>query len=83
MVQFRDWREEDLTSIKAPSLLILADRDVMTPEHAVEIMHKIPDSKLMILPGSHGTYIGEGLPGKENSKIPALTVAVVEEFLDK
>src|SRR4030095_9544778 len=39
MLEFKDWRDEDLTSIKAPALLILADKDVVTSEHAVKMSH--------------------------------------------
>jgi pimeloyl-ACP methyl ester carboxylesterase len=83
MLQFKDWTDEDLSSIKAPSLIILGDKDVVTTIHAVEMSHKIPNNELLILPGNHGSYIGEGVSEKSNSKIPALAVAVIEEFLNK
>jgi pimeloyl-ACP methyl ester carboxylesterase len=83
MLQFKDWSDEDLSSIKAPSLIILGDKDVVTTTHAVEMTHKIPNNELLILPGNHGSYIGEGMSEKQNSKIPALTVVIIEEFLNK
>lgn len=39
MQNFKDWSDDDLRSIKAPALIIAADRDVMLPEHAVEMSH--------------------------------------------
>jgi len=83
MQQFVDWKDEDLAAIKSPSLIIIGDRDVVTREHAVEMSHIIKGSELMILPGDHGSFIGEGLSAKNKSKIPALTAAVIQEFLDK
>src|SRR5256714_6231107 len=82
MLQFKDWRDEDLSLVQAPSLIIIGDKDVVTPEHAVEMAHKIPNNELVIMPGNHGSFIGEGMSGKQNSKIPALTVAIIEEFLN-
>jgi len=78
MLQFKDWKDEVLSSIKSPCLIIIGDKDVVTPEHAVEMAHKIP-----ILPGTHGSYIGEAMTAKRDSKIPALTVNVIHEFLEE
>jgi pimeloyl-ACP methyl ester carboxylesterase len=81
MLNFKDWNDSDLTSIKAPSLIILGDRDVSTTQHAVEMSKKIPDCRLMILPGNHGSFMGEGESRKDDSRIPDFFVATVEEFL--
>jgi len=83
MLHFTDWSDEDLAMIKAPSLILIGDKDVVTPEHAVEMYHKIPGSRLMILPGSHGSFIGEGLKDMNVSKMPLYTVAMVREFLNQ
>ena len=83
MLQFKDWKDEDLTRINAPALIILGDKDVVTTEHALEMSRRIPNSELLILPGNHGSFIGEGLAAKDSSKIPELTVKVIEEFLEK
>lgn len=83
MVSFKGWSDDDLSSIKAPALIIAGDKDVVTPEHVVEIASKIEGSELLLLPGTHGSFIGEALTAEQGSKLPALTVAVIEEFLDK
>jgi len=83
MRNFVDWKDEDLATIKFPALIIIGDRDVVSPEHAVEMSHKIQGSELMILPGDHGSFIGEGLSAKNKSDIPALTASVILEFLNK
>src|SRR4029079_18449870 len=51
MINFKDWSDEELKTIKAPTLLIAGDHDVMTPEHVVKMSHVISNSELMILPG--------------------------------
>lgn len=83
MVAFKDWSEEEVASIKAPTLIIAGNEDVVTPEHAVEMKRKIPNSKLLLLPGNHGSFIGERMTMKENSKLPLLTVEVIGEFLSE
>ena len=59
MITFRDIPDEKVRSVKARTLFVCGDRDVNTPEHAVELQKLIPGSRLCILPGSHGTYLGE------------------------
>ncbi|MCW3090401.1 MAG: alpha/beta hydrolase [Ferruginibacter sp.] len=83
MLQFEDWNDGDLFSIKAPALLIAADKDVVTPQHTMEMAQKIPNASLMILPGIHGACIGEICTATPGSKMPELTVGIIEEFLAK
>ena len=59
MRTFTDWNDEELRSITAPTLLIAADKDVMLPEHTVAMHRLIPNSQLAIVPGGHGSYLGE------------------------
>ena len=83
MLGFNDWNDEQLHSIQAPTFLIIGEHDVVTPEHAVKMSKLIPNSQLMILPGTHGSFIGEVCAAEEGSKMPELTVAIIEEFLNK
>jgi pimeloyl-ACP methyl ester carboxylesterase len=83
MIEFKGWSDKELSSIKAPALIIAGDKDVMTSEHTVQMARVIPDSQLMILPGNHGSFIGEGESAKQESKIPELVVEVIREFLDR
>ena len=83
MLTFKDWKDEDLASIKNPSLIIAGDKDVVTPEHAVKMSHIIPNAQLIILPGTHGSFIGEVCAVEEGSKMPETTVTMIKEFLDK
>ena len=46
---------EELQSIEAPTLLVVGDRDIVTPEHAVEMFRTIPGAQLCIVPDAgHG-----------------------------
>lgn len=81
MLQFKDWSDETLQAIHAPTLLIMGDEDVATPEHAVKMWRLIPDAKLMSLPGTHGSFIGEICTAEEGSKMPEITAAIIDEFL--
>lgn len=83
MLEFKDWKAEDIQSIKAPALIILGDEDVVMPEHAVEMTRLLPHARLSILPGVHGAYIGEVTTRMERSKLPELTVTMIEEFLNE
>ncbi|MEO7458317.1 MAG: alpha/beta hydrolase [Gemmatimonadaceae bacterium] len=81
METFTGWSDDAIRSITAPSLVVAGDRDVLTPEHAVEMSHLLPHARLVILPSAHGTYLGEIATAVPGSKLPALFVDVVNEFL--
>jgi pimeloyl-ACP methyl ester carboxylesterase len=44
--------KEELSSIKAPVLVMSGDRDVIRLSHIIEIFRAIPKSQLAVLPGS-------------------------------
>lgn len=80
MQSFPDIPEQQMKSIKAPSFIIMGDRDVVKLEHAVEMHNLIPESRLAIIPGGHGDYIGE-LTAPQNSAVIAATVSMIDNFL--
>jgi len=82
MRNFRDVPDAEVAAIRAPTLVMLGDHDVVRPEHAFELTKLIPGSRLLILPGDHGDYIGEVDATPEGSPWPALTAGLVEAFLD-
>ena len=46
---------EELERMEAPTLLIIGDRDIVTPEHAVEMFRTIPGAQLCVVPNAgHG-----------------------------
>jgi len=81
MRTFKDWKEEDIRSIKAPALIVTGDQDLPRPEHAVEMCRLLPHARLAILPGTHGSYMGEAMAPDPNSKTPELFVTLLDEFL--
>lgn len=51
---------EELQSITAPTLLVFGDRDIVTPEHAVEMFRAIPGAQLCVVPNAgHGMMPAE------------------------
>jgi hypothetical protein len=61
--EFEDWPPEVIQAIKAPTLVVIGDSDIVRPEHAVELFRMLgggvsgdvaglPPSQLAILPGT-------------------------------
>lgn len=47
--------DEEMQRITAPTLIIVGDRDIVRPEHAVEMFRTIPDAHLCVVPrAGHG-----------------------------
>jgi hypothetical protein len=69
-----------MKSIQAPAFIILGDKDVTTPEHAAEMQHLISNSRLAIIPGGHGEYIGE-MTMPQDSVLVEATVSMIKKFL--
>lgn len=80
MQHFPDIADHDLKSIKAKTLIIAGDQDVVRPEHCVELMRLIPQSRLAIFPGGHGDYMGE-LNTLREGVAPAPSLPVILGFL--
>ncbi|MEN6455743.1 MAG: alpha/beta hydrolase [Prolixibacteraceae bacterium] len=82
MVDFRDIPDEKIRSVSAPVLIVIGDKDVISPEHAVEMSRMIPNSRLAVIPGGHGEYLGEITTLKPGSKgSDFLIVPMIENFL--
>jgi pimeloyl-ACP methyl ester carboxylesterase len=64
LMDFQGWPATDIRSIKAPTLLLLGDADIVRPEHALEMfrmlggaradggMNGLPKSQFAVLPGT-------------------------------
>ena len=83
MVNFKDIPNEQIKAIKAPTLIIIGDKDVITLEHTIELHKQIENSKLAIIPGGHGEYIGEITTLKPDTKESEFAVPMIEKFLNK
>lgn len=82
MQSFKDVPDDALRSVRAPTLIVLGDQDIVKPEHAIELTRLIPNARLLILPGGHGDYLGEAVMTEKETRYPALTARLIEEFLD-
>lgn len=80
---FQDRSDAEMKSIKAPTLIMAGDHDVITTEHTIEMSKIIPGARVCVLPGTHGSFIGEALTKEPGSKMPQMAVGIIEEFLDK
>lgn len=81
MRSFQDVPDDKVAAIRAQTLVIVADRDAPTPEHAVELTRLIPHSRLVVLLGGHGDYLGEALSTPRPSNYPELTAALIGSFI--
>lgn len=82
MQSFPDITDEQMRSIKAPAFILIGDRDVVSPEHAAEMHRLLAGSRLAILPGGHGDYIGE-ITTPQDTALVAATVSMIGKFLDE
>lgn len=82
MRSFKDVPDELVRSVRAPTLIVLGDQDIVKPEHALELTRLIAGARLLILPGGHGDYLGEAVVTQKETRYPELTARLIEEFLD-
>ena len=83
MVHFTDIPDGLIKSIQAPTLFIIGDRDVITPDHALEMHRLVAGSRLSIIPGGHGEYMGEIMALKPGNEESYFVVQIIEDFLDQ
>lgn len=83
VINFKDISDAQLTSIIAPALIVIADKDVIMPEHALQMRRQIRGAELAIIPGLHGEYIGEITTLKRGSHQVNFVVPMIERFLDR
>jgi hypothetical protein len=55
---------------------------VALPEHSAKMFHLIPNSQLAILPGGHGTYMGELTTLTAGKWEQEYAIHLIEQFLD-
>ena len=82
MQNFQDVSDALVGSVRAETLIVLGDQDIVKPEHGVELAHLIPGARLLVLPGGHGDYLGEAVMTRRATRYPELTARLIEEFLD-
>ena len=82
MLNFKDVPDDLVRSVRAPTLIVIGDQDIVKPEHALELTRLISGARLLILPGGHGDYLGEAVMTQRETRYPELTARLIEEFLD-
>ncbi|OCX52537.1 alpha/beta hydrolase [Mucilaginibacter sp. PPCGB 2223] len=80
-IAFEDFNETELKAIHMPTLLMVADKDVIRTEEVLKLSRLIPNAQLTILPGYHGTMLGEVCTVKTGSRQPEISAILVNEFL--
>ena len=83
MLTFIDIDDSEIKAIQAPALVIIGDADVVRAEHALALSRALPHAQLAILPGGHGDYIGEICAADKKSKLPDLTLVLIDMFLKR
>lgn len=81
MQNFKDVPAELVRSVRASTLIILGDQDIVKPAHAVELTRLISGARLMIVPGGHGDYLGEAVTTQKDTRYPELTARLVADWI--
>jgi len=72
MMNYPNYSVSDLSKIKAPTLVVAGDHDLIREEHTLKLFQNIPHSQLLILPGtSHLSPLEK----------PDLLNSIVDDFL--
>src|SRR6266702_702134 len=71
--KFPGWTAEQLTSLRAPTLLMFGDRDFWPLTDVAELFAMLPDARLAVLPGT--THMGM-------TRRPREVLALITPFLD-
>ncbi len=82
MLAFKDIPDESIRAIQAPALVVVGDRDVVRVEHALALSRLLPHGRLCVLPGTHGSYLGEIMTPKVSDRTVAIFTDLVADFLD-
>ena len=81
ILDFAGWSDDELGTITAPTLVVSADRDVVTAGYAARMAGAIPGSRLLIVPGGHGDYLGEQAASGGDLRTMHATVPFLLRFL--
>jgi pimeloyl-ACP methyl ester carboxylesterase len=82
MIDFKDISDAAVSTIKAPALFMVADKDVISVKHTADMASLIHGAQLMVLPGSHGQFFGE-MDSAKGRKLPEATALLIQDFLDQ
>jgi pimeloyl-ACP methyl ester carboxylesterase len=83
ILDFTGWSLEELGTITAPTLIVSADRDVVSAEYAARMAGMIPGARLLIVPGGHGDYLGEQVASGGDLRTMHATLPFLLGFLNE
>ena len=78
---FVDVPDDLVRSVRARTLIVIGDQDIVAPEHAIELTRLVAGARLLILPAGHGDYLGEAVMTQSETRYPELTAQLIDEFL--
>lgn len=81
MAQFADVPDAAVRGVRAPTLIIIGDRDIVRVDHAAELSRTFPDARLLVLPSGHGDYLAEAATAPEDTDYAEITARLVDRFL--
>ena len=82
MLGFADFPDDLVRSVTAPTLIVGADRDVVRAAHFVELAELLPGARLLIVPGTHGGYLGEVMASAGDDRALRAFLPHLLAFLD-
>jgi pimeloyl-ACP methyl ester carboxylesterase len=82
MIDFKDISDAAISTIKAPALFMVADKDVISVKHTADMASLINGAQLIVLPGGHGQFFGE-MDSAKGRKLPEATALLVQDFLEQ
>lgn len=82
MIDFKDISDAAISTIKAPALFMVADKDVISVKHTADMAALINGAQLIVLPGGHGQFFGE-MDSAKGRKLPEATALLVQDFLEQ
>src|SRR5688572_24814588 len=78
---FRGWSDEQIKSITHPVLIVNGDRNDILLEHVIRMHRLFPNARLAILPGNHGSYMGEAMTPDMDKNVIHAFAAIILGFL--
>lgn len=81
ILDFPGWSDAELGAITADTLVVSADRDVVTAGYAARMAGAIPGARLLVVPGGHGDYLGEQAASGGDLRTMHATVPFLLRFL--
>ena len=81
MQGFEDIPDAAIRAIQAPTLVVVGDQDVIRVEHALALAGTLAHGRLCVLPGTHGSYLGEIMTPNVSARTLEVFAGLIDEFL--